>query len=286
MVGRPLPDALARLATARRQRPVVIGEPRLVPARLQVPEEPEALHQPGLQPRTSATWPGVSGDGRAPGMSRRSSAIRAIASPSSSPWRTSQQPTTVPVRPTPPQQWTYTVPPSAAHGVDVVENLHHVAGRRCAHVGDRVGDPPGAAEKVLVALEGIRWVGEVDEQRDAVRRAPRRPRAFRVSACDHALADRVVSGHRHHREPTPDRRRFLGRLLHGLPGRSGREAAAREIRDRAPAIRVARNRPASERLAGERRLVVTLVVRIGEGGLGESAANPRDRSFCSARLRP
>ena len=44
--------------------------------------------------------------GARPGSRGAASAIRAIASPSSRPWRTSQQPTTVPVRPTPPQQCT------------------------------------------------------------------------------------------------------------------------------------------------------------------------------------
>ena len=87
----------------RHERPVVVREAGLVPARLGMAEQPEPLHQPGLQPRTSATWPLVSGEGPPP-ISRRSAAILAIASPSSRPWRTSQHPTAVPVLPTPPQQ--------------------------------------------------------------------------------------------------------------------------------------------------------------------------------------
>ena len=131
----------AAFSPAGRERPVVIGETRMVPARLRVAQDPEALHQPRLQPRTSSVCPDVSGEGRSPAIPTRSSAIRAIGSPSSSPWRISQQPITVPVRPTPPQQCTYAVPPSAPRCVDVVEDPHHVARGRRSHVGDRVRDP-------------------------------------------------------------------------------------------------------------------------------------------------
>ena len=58
----------------------------------------------------------------------------------SSPWRTSQQPITVPVRPTPPQQCTYAVPPCArAASMSSRICITWPRGRR-PHVGDRVSD--------------------------------------------------------------------------------------------------------------------------------------------------
>lgn len=64
--------------------------------------------QGSLQPVTSRRCSSDSGEKRQPsGSSRRRNAIRSSASsPGGTPCRTSQQPTTVPVRPIPPQQWT------------------------------------------------------------------------------------------------------------------------------------------------------------------------------------
>ena len=151
VLGRPLPHALARLAAPRGERAIVIGEPGLVPARLEVTEEPESLHRPCLQPRTSATWPVVSGDGRrtgnvAPQLGDPRDRVAAVEP--------------VPDEPAadhcsrPPD-----APPAVhvdgasvlAHGVDVIEDLHHVPRGRRAHVRDRVGDPARAVEKPLVA---------------------------------------------------------------------------------------------------------------------------------------
>ncbi len=63
--------------------------------------------RPRRQPSTTSRCAVVCGDGMNESRTRRrSSDRRAIGSPPSTPCRTSQQPTTVPVRPIPPQQWT------------------------------------------------------------------------------------------------------------------------------------------------------------------------------------
>ena len=150
---------------------------------------------------------------------RLSSAIRRIGSPSSSPCRISQQPTTVPVRPTPPQQWTYTVRAAVDRLVDVVEDPRHVRNRRRAHVDDRMRDPASpASEEPRVRLERVGGVRQVDERGDAVpdeRTDPapglvglRRPR---VLACEQPVggpvAERIGS--------LTIRRRYLGRARDG-----------------------------------------------------------------------
>ena len=64
----PAADPLRRLASTRCERPIVVGEPGSSQLDFDVTEEPERLHQPRLHPRTSSTWPGVSGEGRSPAI--------------------------------------------------------------------------------------------------------------------------------------------------------------------------------------------------------------------------
>src|SRR4029078_7740859 len=106
------------LRSARGQRearsgnatPVVVAVDRGVaaPRTGQRPVD-ERRQRPRFHPVTIARCAAVWGDAaHASGTPRRRRVIVRTGSPPSTPWRTSQHPTTVPVRPIPPQQWTYT----------------------------------------------------------------------------------------------------------------------------------------------------------------------------------
>ena len=88
--------------------PVVVAvQGRVVTPRAREHGIDEVGQRPGFHSVTIARWAAVWGDAaHASGVPRRRRAIVRTASPSSRPCRTSQHPTTVPVRPIPPQQWT------------------------------------------------------------------------------------------------------------------------------------------------------------------------------------
>ena len=178
----------------------MVVEPGVVPARLGMAEEPEPLHQPRRQPRTSATWAGVSGEGRAPAIEARNSAILAIGSPWSSPWRTEPAADHRP-RPADAAPAMHVRRTALRAGeVDVVEDPHHVAGRRGAHVGNGVRASSRALQQVPVAVERIGWMRQVDEQPDTVAlECGHGLRRTGIGARDQTFGDGIARGDRHHR---------------------------------------------------------------------------------------
>ena len=153
---------------ARRRHAMPVG--LTVPCRLPPPGAREDdIHErpqrPRFHARTIARCADVCGDGAgAAEAARLSSAIRRIGSPSSSPCRISQHPTTVPVRPTPPQQWTYTVAPPSISSSMSSRIRGHVRDRRRSEVDDRVRDPAYAGiQETGIRLERVGGMREVDE---------------------------------------------------------------------------------------------------------------------------
>ena len=223
--SRPKQKTSCPVHAPRRRRELEARRGHAAPVHLAVPlrvASPRTgkhfAHEGGQRPRfhafTIARCADVCGEGTyASETSRRSSAILPMGSPASSPWRTSQQPTTVPVRPIPPQQWTYATAAVLDRRIDVVEDPRHVRDGRRSQVDDRVRDASRVlAEQPVVRLQRVGRVREVDEQRHPVRGERAKPSRGlvrvgrpRVLAGEEAVDDAVAvpDGKKHgHRQRT------------------------------------------------------------------------------------